>query len=85
MKSPRVGLLPLAIFLLDIEFRFAGQSLSQLQKDFADMRNTFHSRYVRIYGACDNNGFFDDVITAAWDNTLGVHALVWVSHQVRCA
>ncbi|KAH9978549.1 glycoside hydrolase superfamily [Lactifluus volemus] len=55
----------------------ACQSLSQLQKDFADMRNTFHSRYVRIYGACDNNGFFDDVITAAWDNTLGVHALVW--------
>ncbi|KAI0253991.1 glycoside hydrolase superfamily [Lactifluus subvellereus] len=67
------------------EFAFVGfsyevtpcQSLSQLQKDFADMRNTFHSRYVRIYGTCDRNGFYDDIITAAWDNSLGVHALVW--------
>ena len=49
------------------------------------MRNTFHSRYVRIYGTCDNDGFFDDIITAAWDNTLGVHALIWVSHKDRCA
>src|ERR1019366_101931 len=52
----------------------AGQSLQQLQKEFADIRNTFHSRYVRLYGACDRDGFYDDVIDAAWDNTLGVHA-----------
>ena len=62
----------------------AGQSLSQLQQDFANMRKTFNSRYVRIYGACDNDGFYDDIITAAWDNSLGVHALIWVSPQVSC-
>ncbi|KAI0305773.1 hypothetical protein B0F90DRAFT_1808931 [Multifurca ochricompacta] len=67
------------------EFAFLGfsyevtacQSLSQLQKEFADIRNTFHSRYVRLYGACDRSGFYDDIITAAWDNGLGVHALIW--------
>ena len=36
---------------------FLGQSLAQLQKDFADIRNTFNARYVRLYGACDNAGF----------------------------
>ena len=36
---------------------FPGPSLSQLQKDFADIRNTFNGRYVRIYGVCDNPGF----------------------------
>jgi len=53
------------------------QSLSQLQKDFADIRNTFNGRYVRLYGDCENPGFYNNIITAAWDNTLGVHALVW--------
>jgi hypothetical protein len=57
----------------------AGQSLQQLKKEFADMRNTFHSRYVRLYGTCDREGFYDDIIEAAWDTTLGVHALIWVS------
>ncbi|KAF8274498.1 hypothetical protein EI94DRAFT_688992 [Lactarius quietus] len=56
---------------------YLGQSLSQLQTDFANIRNTFNGRYVRLYGACDNEGFYDNVITAAWDNTLGVHALIW--------
>ncbi|KAI0266830.1 glycoside hydrolase superfamily [Gloeopeniophorella convolvens] len=55
----------------------ACQSLSQLQKEFADIRNNYNGRYVRLYGACDRNGFYNDVVTAAWDNTLGVHALVW--------
>ncbi|KAF8502307.1 glycoside hydrolase family 17 protein [Russula emetica] len=53
------------------------QSLQQLKKEFTDMRNTFHSRYVRLYGACDREGFYDDVIEAAWDTSLGVHALIW--------
>jgi hypothetical protein len=61
----------------------AGQSLQKLNKDFADIRNRFHSRYVRLYGACDRDGFYDDVIEAAWDNTLGVHALIWVSLPAR--
>jgi len=43
------------------------------------MRNTFHSRYVRLYGACDREGFYDDIIEAAWDTSLGVHALIWVN------
>jgi hypothetical protein len=61
-----------------------GQSPQQLKKDFADIRTRFHSRYVRLYGACDRDWFYDDVIDAAWDNTLGVHALIWVSLHVRC-
>ncbi len=36
---------------------FPGPSLAQLQKDFADIRYTFNSRYVRLYGVCDNAGF----------------------------
>jgi len=63
--------------------RCTGQTPYQLQKEFADIRNRFHSRYVRLYGACDREGFYDDVIDAAWNNTLGVHALIWVSRHVR--
>ncbi|KAH9061301.1 glycoside hydrolase family 17 protein [Lactarius vividus] len=59
----------------------ACQSLSQLQKEFADIRNNFSGRYVRLYGACDREGFYDDVVTAAWDNTLGVHALIWFGYD----
>lgn len=62
----------------------AGQSLQQLKKEFADMRNTFHSRYVRLYGACDREGFYDNVIEAAWCTSLGVHALIWVSLHATC-
>ncbi|KAI0030066.1 glycoside hydrolase superfamily [Vararia minispora EC-137] len=67
------------------EFAFMGfsyevtacQSLSQLRKDFKDIRTRFRGRYVRLYGACDTQGFYDDIITAAYENTLGVHALIW--------
>ncbi|KAL4070089.1 glycoside hydrolase family 17 protein [Scleroderma yunnanense] len=55
----------------------ACQSLDQLKTEFADIRNNFNSRYVRLYGACDRYGFYDDIIEAAWENTLGVHALIW--------
>ncbi|KAI0297167.1 glycoside hydrolase superfamily [Russula brevipes] len=71
-----------------IEYAFLGfsyevtacQSVAQLQRDFSNIRNRFHSRYVRLYGACDDSNrpaFYDDIIAAAWDNSLGVHALVW--------
>ncbi|KAI6030059.1 glycoside hydrolase superfamily [Pisolithus marmoratus] len=53
------------------------QSLTQLNSDFADIRKTFQGRYVRLYGTCDEDGFYDNVIEAAWQNTLGVHALIW--------
>ncbi|EIM79162.1 uncharacterized protein STEHIDRAFT_69839 [Stereum hirsutum FP-91666 SS1] len=55
----------------------ACQSLGQLRSEFRDIRTTFNSRYVRLYGACDRKGFYDDIVTAAWENTLGVHALIW--------
>jgi len=55
----------------------ACQSLSQLIAEFRDIRHHFNSRYVRLYGACDREGFYDDIIEAAWVNTLGVHALIW--------
>lgn len=35
----------------------SGPSLTQLQNDFSNMRKTFNSRFVRIYGACDQDGF----------------------------
>lgn len=55
----------------------ACQSLKQLKKEFSDIRNHFNSRYVRLYGFCDNDGYYDDVVEAAWANGLGVHALIW--------
>ncbi|KAG1752938.1 hypothetical protein EDB19DRAFT_1670675 [Suillus lakei] len=55
----------------------ACQSTSKLNSDFADIKNTFGSRYVRLYGACDRDGFYDDIVNAAWDAGLGVHALIW--------
>ncbi|TFK92046.1 glycoside hydrolase family 17 protein [Polyporus arcularius HHB13444] len=55
----------------------ACQSRAQLQKEFSDIRNHFQSRYVRLYGACDRKGFYDDIVEAAWNNELGVHALIW--------
>ncbi|KAF8645871.1 hypothetical protein AX16_007529 [Volvariella volvacea WC 439] len=55
----------------------ACQSLSQLRREFADIRNTFNGRYVRLYGFCDRSGFYNDVIDAAWRAGLGVHALIW--------
>jgi hypothetical protein len=38
-------------------FFSSGPSLTQLQSDFSNMRNTFNSRYVRLYGACNQSGF----------------------------
>ena len=35
----------------------SGPTLTQLQADFSNMRTTFNSRYVRLYGACDQDGF----------------------------
>ncbi|KAI0745413.1 glycoside hydrolase superfamily [Earliella scabrosa] len=55
----------------------ACQSRAQLHREFADIRNHFQSRYVRLYGVCDRDGFYDDIVDAAWDNGLGVHALIW--------
>ncbi|KAG1716395.1 hypothetical protein ID866_747 [Astraeus odoratus] len=55
----------------------ACQSLGQLKKEFSDIRDNFNGRYVRLYGACDNPGFYDDVVDAAWEAGIGVHALIW--------
>jgi hypothetical protein len=34
-----------------------GQSRSQLHTEFADIRNRYKGRYIRMYGACDRKGF----------------------------
>jgi len=55
----------------------ACQSKSDLTSQFKDIRNRFNGRYVRLYGACDRKGFYDDIIEAAWEAGVGVHALIW--------
>ncbi|KAF8333886.1 glycoside hydrolase superfamily [Amanita rubescens] len=55
----------------------ACEFLQQLRSDFQNIRNRFHGRYVRLYGACDQNGFYNDIVEAAWDAGIGVHALIW--------
>ncbi|KXN87211.1 hypothetical protein AN958_08601 [Leucoagaricus sp. SymC.cos] len=55
----------------------ACQSFDTLKREFTDIRQRFRGRYVRIYGACDRHGFYDDVINAAWEAGIGVHALIW--------
>lgn len=52
-------LVALPFSLCDSENRdfFQGQSLAQLKAEFRDIRNHFNSRYVRLYGACDRDGF----------------------------
>jgi hypothetical protein len=36
---------------------FSGPSLAQLKTEFSNMRKTFNTRYVRLYDACDDEGF----------------------------
>ena len=55
----------------------ACQSPQQMLAEFTDARNTFGSRYIRMYGTCDNAGFYDQVIDIAWQVGLGLHALIW--------
>ncbi|KAJ6457141.1 glycoside hydrolase superfamily [Mycena vitilis] len=52
------------------------QSPDQLKTDFTKIRNIFKGRYVRMYGSCSKNGA-NDVVTAAWDAGIGLHALIW--------
>ncbi|KAK7032747.1 B-(1-6) glucan synthase [Favolaschia claudopus] len=52
------------------------QSLSKLRSDFLEIRETFNSRYIRMYGFCDRPGD-NDIIDAAWGAGIGVHALIW--------
>ncbi|KAF9012436.1 glycoside hydrolase family 17 protein [Cyathus striatus] len=69
----------------DTEYAFLGfsyevtacQTPEQLIREFQDIRYHFKSRYVRLYGACDREGFYDDIVDAAWRSSLGVHALIW--------
>lgn len=59
---------------------FGCQSKSQLSADFKKMRSTYHARYVRVYGDCEGERatFLDDIIQAAYENGMGVMALVWL-------
>ena len=40
-----------------LPLQFLGQSAGTLKSEFKDIRNRFNGRYVRLYGACDRNGF----------------------------
>ncbi|KAL4080311.1 glycoside hydrolase family 17 protein [Scleroderma yunnanense] len=62
---------------LGFSYEVTACTLDQLTQEFTDIRNNFNGRYVRLYGACDNPGFYDDVIDAAWEAGIGVHALIW--------
>lgn len=53
------------------------QSVAQLKRDFSDIHHRYNGRYIRLYGACDLDGFYDNVVEAAWDVGVGVHALIW--------
>ncbi|KAG2017606.1 hypothetical protein CC2G_007105 [Coprinopsis cinerea AmutBmut pab1-1] len=53
------------------------QSLDQLRREFTDVRNRFKGRYIRLYGFCDQPGYYNNVIEAAWSAGVGVHALIW--------
>ncbi|KAH8828503.1 glycoside hydrolase superfamily [Flagelloscypha sp. PMI_526] len=55
----------------------ACQSLTQLTREFKDIKNRFNGRYVRLYGFCDKTGYYNNVVQAAWDAGIGVHALIW--------
>ncbi|KAF8622756.1 hypothetical protein AX15_006846 [Amanita polypyramis BW_CC] len=59
----------------------ACQGLDQLTREFKDMRNHFNSRYVRLYGACDREGFYNDIVEAAYEAGIGVHALIWFGYD----
>ncbi|KAJ6548740.1 glycoside hydrolase superfamily [Mycena capillaripes] len=57
------------------------QSVGVLRSDFINIRNTFKGRYIRMYGFCgrDASGILplNDIVDAAWDAGIGVHALIW--------
>ncbi|KAH8919913.1 glycoside hydrolase family 17 protein [Atractiella rhizophila] len=53
------------------------KSQAELAQDFSLMRSKFHARYVRMYGNCDNAGFWDDIIAAATESNVGIYSLVW--------
>jgi len=56
-------------------------SLKKLRSDFKRMRTEFNARYVRFYSACDRAGLNDDLVTAAWENSLGLHMLIWFGFE----
>ncbi len=35
----------------------SGQSLEVLKKEFSNIRNKYNGRYIRLYGACEQNGY----------------------------
>lgn len=41
------------------------------------MRSTYSSRYVRIYGHCDQADYYNQIVDAAAEAKIGVYALIW--------
>ncbi|KAJ7646447.1 hypothetical protein DFH06DRAFT_1283143 [Mycena polygramma] len=58
------------------EYGFVGFSYEVSACTVQVNSNTFKGRYVRMYGSCSKDGV-DDVVTAAWEAGIGVHALIW--------
>ncbi|TBU33047.1 hypothetical protein BD311DRAFT_653233 [Dichomitus squalens] len=55
--------------------------LARSTRTFANIRNNFNGRYIRLYGACDKSSPSDDVVEAAYKNGLGVHDLIWFGYD----
>ncbi|KAI0743866.1 glycoside hydrolase superfamily [Daedaleopsis nitida] len=55
----------------------ACQDSNTLKKDFKNIRDKFDGRYVRLYGACTQSGYYNKIVDAAWEAGVGVHALIW--------
>ncbi|KDN51369.1 glycoside hydrolase family 17 protein [Tilletiaria anomala UBC 951] len=53
------------------------QSYAQMRSDFMDAKHSFNARYIRIYGACDDDGYWDQIVNVAYEVGIGLHALVW--------
>lgn len=48
---------PLSLIYGSDRLWLPGQSAGTLKSEFKNIRNKFNGRYVRLYGACDRNGF----------------------------
>jgi len=59
----------------------ACQSLAELKKDFQNIRTKFNGRYIRLYGACDKQGYYNDLVTVAWDTGMGLQPVVWFGYD----
>lgn len=58
-------------------------SQSQLLADFKRMKSDFNSRYVRLYGYCDEWWMNDALVEAAAGAGIGIYGLIWFGVSER--